>query len=401
MKILKNNSLNKTSLLLKGLVLLFFTTFLLSSCSKDEEPIISSGVYQPPPPPPTVITLCSGRPLLSAKLEFIGSLSEARSRMLCATVGNKILFVDGYKQGGTWWYDPSIIDIYDFVTNKWSTASIFGGFRDGAAIASVGNKILFAGGGDGIGDNQTSRVDIYDASANSWTVQSLSIARQGIEAATLGNKVFFAGGGSAVSANLDVVDIYNSATNTWTTDRLSEGRINISATVIGDKIYFAGGSIGMIISKTIDIYDANTNSWSTSKLSEPRLDMASIGINNKIYWAGGINSFDNVGATFSNNVEILDVNTGSVSFECILPRGGFTAVKKGDNIIFFIGSYSNNQFSGDHFEIYNTITNSWSTGVLDQKISSSSIISANNTIYVAGGLSSNGQYNSQVWELKF
>lgn len=45
-----------------------------------------------------------------------------------------------------------------------------------------------------MGDNQTSRVDIYNASTNTWSKAQLSAARQGVTAATVGDKVLFAGG---------------------------------------------------------------------------------------------------------------------------------------------------------------------------------------------------------------
>lgn len=386
------------------IIFFIFTAINFISCGKGS--IDPNQIVTPTPTPqsPAPTPPCPDGPLIAAQLEMIGLLSVGRSHMLCASAGNKIFFVGGYKVGGNWWNDPSIIDIYDIPTNTWSATSIYTGFRDGAAISSVGNKIFFAGGGDGIGDNQTAEVNIYNITTGNWSSANLSLARQGLAAATLGNKVFFAGGGylnsSANWVNSDVVDIYDNSTNTWSTSKLSEGRMDLAAISIGNKIYFAGGRSGMTVSKTIDIYDATTNTWSTSALSEPRAHMASIGVNNKIFWAGGLNSFSSTSPSSSDNVEIRDITTGVSSFNCIEARHGFTAVQKDDNIIFFTGQYTNS-LSGTRFEIYNTTTNTWSTGVLDQKILNSAIISVNNTIYVAGGSSSPGEINNEVWKLKF
>ena len=52
------------------------------------------------------------------------------------------------------------------------------------------------------------------------------------------------------------------------------------------------------------------------------------------------------------------------------------------------------------FDIYDVTTNSWSIGLLPLKIYSSSIISVNNTIYVAGGYV-DGVLTNQVWKLGF
>jgi len=329
-------------------------------------------------------------------------LSSARTKIMSASAGNKILFIGGMHSGQNWWNEPVPVDIYDFSNNTWSLHLLvpdnpqLSHFRVGAAIASVGNKILFAGGGDGFGDNQSSRVDIYDASSDTWTAESLSVERQGLVAATIGDKVLFAGGfGYPVGNNwgeFNIVDIYNNSNDSWSIATLSQARMDIAATSAGNKVYFAGGRNGMNVSKTIDIYDAATNSWSVSSLQQPRTDMANIADNSKIFWAGGANNFNGAEWTSNNSVEILDLNTGVTSSVCIHPRFGFSAVKKNEQIVFFTG-YDG---SGVEFEIYDTVTGIWSTGKLNQKIQGAAIISVNNTIYVTGGI-----YSNQVWKLEF
>lgn len=267
------------------------------------------------------------------------------------------------------------------------------------AVVSVGTKILFAGGGDNDNGEVTSRVDIYDGSTNTWSTAELSKAREYLTATTLGNKVFFAGGGSW-EYNLQgstVVDIYDNATNSWSTASLSEGRMDHTATVVGNKIYFAGGYNGTASSR-IDIFDASTNTWSTSDLLEAKSSIAGIAAANKIYWSGGFNSSDT-----SDKVEIRDLTTGVSSSNCVIPRLGNSAVIKGDNIVFFTGYEINHPLEGTRFEIYNTTTDTWSTGVLNQKIFDATVISVNNTIYVAGGRGTvlGRDPFKQVWKLEF
>ena len=344
----------------------------------------------------------NNRPIINATLVPIGTLSSARTKIMCASAGNKILFIGGMHSGQNWWNEPVPVDIYDFSNNTWSLHLLvpdnpqLSHFRVGAAIASVGNKILFAGGGDGFGDNQSSRVDIYDASSDTWTAESLSVERQGLVAATIGDKVLFAGGFGYPVGNhwgeFNIVDIYNNSNDSWSIATLSQARMDIAATSAGNKVYFAGGRNGINVSKTIDIYDAATNSWSVSSLQQPRTDMANIADNSKIFWAGGRNNFNGAGWTSNNSVEILDLNTGVTSSVCIHPRFDFSAVKKNEQIVFFTG-YDG---SGVEFEIYDTVTGIWSTGKLNQNIRGAAIISVNNTIYVAGGT-----YSNQVWKLEF
>jgi N-acetylneuraminic acid mutarotase len=137
--------------------------------------------------------------------------------------------------------------------------------------------------------------------------------------------------------------------------------------------------------------------------------MAAVTVDNKIYWAGGIGSISSFPPTgLSNKVEIRDLITGVSSSNCVIPRIGNSAVIKGDNIVFFTGYENNDPIEGTRFEIYNTTNNTWSTGVLNQKIFDATVISVNNTIYVAGGRETvvgpqgyGGPFLKQVWKLEW
>ena len=342
---------------------------------------------------------CDNRPIINATLVPIGTLSDAGIELVSATVGNKIFFAGGQRAITGY---SSRVDIYDITTDTWSTAELSSGDRLGMATARIGTKVFFAGGRENDTGIPTSRVDIYDASTNSWSTAELSKARSYLAAATIGNKVFFAGGGF-YSMGSNVVDVYDNSSNTWTTSTLSQGRSYLSATTVGNKIYFAGGSQGpwaSNISTRIDIFDALNNNWSTSELQEGKSNMASIGFDDKIYWSSGWKP----GGGISDKVEIKNVSNGASSFACVIPRTDFYAVKKDDNIVFFTGNTSNFSILGNQFEIFNTTTQTWSTGVLNHKIRYTVVISVNNTIYVAGGTEdgSNSPVNAnQVWKLEF
>jgi len=324
----------------------------------------------------------------------VGTLSQARGGMAVASAGNKIVFAGGHHSlanGSQYVWGSPKVDIYDIVSQTWSTAQLSEGRSDIAAIAA-GNKIFFAGGsaGDGAPDELFSTVDIYDASTNSWSRASLSEPRSHIAAATVGNKVFFAGGNIDVwnNKNSDRVDVYDLSSNSWSTMQLSGPRENITAVTTNNKIYFAGGwaTGGGSYSDRIDIYDNATSSWTTSSLMEGKAHFAGIALNNKIYWAGGQKEVD-MGATCL--VEIKDVNTGNTSVDYLSRPASFhinghqNAVVKDNKIIYY----------GNRFDIYDVTTNTWSIGVLPKNITGGSIISVNNTIYLAGG--------DKVWKLQF
>ena len=58
------------------------------------------------------------------------------------------------------------------------------------------------------------------------------------------------------------------------------------------------------------------------------------------------------------------------------------------------------QFGDDKFDVYDVATDKWSIGVLPVGVLRASIISVNNTIYLAGGVV-NGILSDKVWKMEF
>ena len=222
--------------------------------------------------------------------------------------------------------------------------------RSGIAVASAGNKIVFAGGysvpsSPGNSAIYHSTVDIYDIATQSWSVAALSVARSDIAAIAAGNKIFFAGGHSVTgSGNLNyyaTIDIYDVVTNTWSVSYLSEPRSLIAAATVGDKVFFAGGSIngninyyGQVGTPTskVDIYNITTQSWSTAILSQPRNEIAAVTLHNKIYFAGG-GAIDDVNLNVSNRIDIYDDVTGAWSRSTLQGyRTSMSSIAVGDKI---------------------------------------------------------------------
>jgi N-acetylneuraminic acid mutarotase len=288
-------------------------------------------------------------------------------------------------------------------TQAWSTAELSEARFDIAAIGA-GNKIIFGGGELGDGTSPTNVVDIYDVSTNKWTVEHLSKAGHGIAAATVGTKVLFTGGQGLYTnpARETRVDIYNLATNSWSTASLSPKIIGHVAVTANNKVYIAGGAnLPGNSTSVIDIYDNETDTWSSSMLQEGKSSFAGIAVGDNIYWAGGIS-----GNAISCNVETMNVITGRSTNQHLSGPGmwsvnsGENAVVKNGKIIFFRNDYVGYSSADDRFDIYDIASNTWSIGVLPFKIKRASIISVNNTIYLAGGVV-NGVSSDKVWKLEF
>ncbi|HSU28874.1 MAG TPA: PKD domain-containing protein [Chitinophagaceae bacterium] len=331
------------------------------------------------------------RSTVNAQLVPFGTLTGGRINMAAASLGNKLLFAGGYDSEVE--TSVSMVDIFDLATNTKTTASLTVPKHD-IAVTTCGNKIFFGGGyfTDSWTAHLSNHVDIFDVSTGAWTRASLSNETSGLAAASVGDKVFFAGGSSPnwIIDFYNTVDIYNLTTNTWSTATLTQARGFLTANTSGNKIYFAGGMKSTYTpSDRVDVYDNSTGTWGTSTLNLPRQHHASIAENNQIYWAGG----DNIGLS----VEIFDPASQTSSLTCLSqPVYDCKVVRKFNKLIFFAPS----GIETNKFDIYDLSTHTWSIGLLDRQMYGASIIAVNNIVYVAGGIVNNVLSN-QVWKLEF
>ena len=250
-------------------------------------------------------------------------LSQARQGMGVAVLGNKIFFAGGIVPrvgppygcyiancGDT---RRSEIDIYDASTNTWSTAQL-SSVRIPAG-ASAGNKVVFAGDDEYF----TAGIDIYDAGSNSWATSSLSAGRQISQPAVTGNKIFFGGGSSGMYCVNDgnqykQIDIYDATSDTWSVDSLSMPRGLNGAISANNKVYWGGGFVwdpainDVKITNSVEIRDLATNSTSFDCLSEPKAWLTAVRKDNKIIFFGG----QYYGAS-NERFDIYDLTTNSWS----------------------------------------------------------------------------------------
>ncbi len=198
-----------------------------------------------------------------------------------------------------------------------------------------------------------------------------------------------------------VADIYNATSNSWSTAVLSDSRRVPAVKTIGSKIFFASGdsNIDRLVSN-IDIYDEATNTWTVDYFNPP-FDQGwaptGIAVGNKNYWAGGQYYSPATYIQTTDQVVIRDETTHTSTYACLFQHNShFDAVVKNNKIVFFTGR----GLEKNKFDIYDIATNTWSIGALNLNIVGASIITVNNTIYVAGGYVNSVVFN-QVWKLEF
>lgn len=229
----------------------------------------------------------------------VDSLSVARVEMAVASVGSKVVFAGGMDQDDDGIvYTPTIldaVDIYDVVTDEWSTA-VLSEARSGMASAALGSKAYFAGGYTGNGQ-VSDRVDIYDATSGLWTTATLSVARAFYGGGVaVGSKIMFAGGQLQDQSSTDVVDIYDTLSGLWSTANISEARYGIQAAATGDYAIFGGGGTGYLddwyygtSSSTVDIYNDGTGQWTEATMADERVNFLTAASGNQVFLMGGYN----------------------------------------------------------------------------------------------------------------
>ena len=332
---------------------------------------------------------------INTRLISIGRLSKKRDFAAAATVGNKILFA-----GGSLWKQEkdfplfSRVDIYDISTQTWSIAELSEA-RTGIGAIAVGNKVLFAGGAkyfdwDIFWQNLSARVDIYDASTNSWTTTELpesELFQQGFGVtASAGNKAIFYSDYWIIDLNIPHVYFYDVNTNTWSTDRLSENynKTYVAAASFENKALFAGGHYGFkgfppYYSKTVDIYHADSNTWTVDSLSEGTPYIAGGVLNNKAFFATGWGS-----GNLAGKVDIYDNASQTwttANLSSFTSPGGVAS--SGQRICFF----------GDkRVDIYDESSDTWSIADLPVSLYGSAFIAAGGNIYATNG--------EQVWRVE-
>ncbi|KAA9040849.1 hypothetical protein FW778_02065 [Ginsengibacter hankyongi] len=230
-------------------------------------------------------------------------LSYARGEMSGAVAGNKVLFAGGFNSGnGIANSYPGTVDIYDVLNNSWSQSYLTGrpaGTTLGIAATVIGNKIYFAGGYDPFFGRSTSKINVYDASKNTWSTSDLSIVRGYMASIAVGNKNYWAGGYNTTNETDEVVEIRDMNSGSSTFNCLFQPNAFFSAVLKDNKIVFFTGD-GAEKNK-FDVYDIATNTWSIGVLPQSITRAAIISVNNTIYVAGG-----DINGVLSNQVWKLE-----------------------------------------------------------------------------------------------
>jgi N-acetylneuraminic acid mutarotase len=194
-----------------------------------------------------------------------GSLTP-RNNLCACLVGGKIYTLGGYNAQSPG--DVNTFEMFDPVTNTWSTPTTHGIFTPHGAFTAnvVDGKIYVIGGFNDQaprGHRVLGNVEVFDPAANSWSdVQTTGTftARLLHSSGVVDGKIYIIGGTPDLRNPLtkNVVQVFDPKTNAWNTPE-STGtftpRSYLSSSVVGDKIYAIGGQDTSQVFSKIEVYE--------------------------------------------------------------------------------------------------------------------------------------------------
>lgn len=206
-------------------------------------------------------------------------------------ISNNNIYLIGGTQNETFTPVLSLTEEFIPSTSGWNSKADLPTPRGAAAYASVFGKIYVISGRTGYKDQysqypQTNVVEVYDPTNNSWTEKaSIPQSRTHSCSIVFDNKIYVIGGEGRI------VQLYDPASDSWTTKaELPSGTFhNASAAVANGKIYVFGGfDLGNLEgTSTLFEYTPSSNSWKQLRDLPIKLSISNaVSYNNKIYILG-------------------------------------------------------------------------------------------------------------------
>jgi hypothetical protein len=224
--------------------------------------------------------------------------------------------------------------------------------RTGFGIAVYGNKIYAIGGT--IGNGYVGNNEVYDPVTNTWTTKaSMPTPRADLSANVVNDKMYLIGGKRYIGQDpfhkeTDINECYDPATDSWSTKAsLPTAAQGYGSAVVDNKIYVIGGSktpvssdLGNILNNN-QVYDAQTDQWT---IAAPLNSLSSYGAAaategylapKAIYYVGGF-----TGSEFSDQTKVYTLSNNSWSYAEAMPISraylGLTAI---NDVLYAIGGF--------------------------------------------------------------
>jgi N-acetylneuraminic acid mutarotase len=181
-----------------------------------------------------------------------------RSAHAVVSTGDAIYAIGGSGVGGP------VLEVERYDGTRWENETkLPGGGLNAPAAVFLNGRIYVIGGFEGLGNQPSDKMWIYNVEAHTWSEgPSLPAPRGGHAAVVLAGKIHVLGGGNSRSTITDH-SVFDPETNRWSElKRLRRAKGSVAAVVFGGRLVAVGGRSGSFDFGDVDVYDAARNTWS-------------------------------------------------------------------------------------------------------------------------------------------
>ena len=289
-------------------------------------------------------------------------------------LNGNVLRAAGY-DGGQFFSDA---EIYDWHSGTWTTVAPMHVARAAAVAVRLQHGRVMVIGRFGPGFSVLDSVEIYDPSADTWTITGSLNQRRAedfLAAVLPDGRVLVAGGfifanpmiGLFVPTNS--AEIWNPDTGSWSsTTPMHVARGELTSTELKDgRILAAGGINAAGPSNTAEIYDPAQGTWTlTGSMNVGRFDhAAALLLDGRVLVAGGEVGFGPAGGIRTSMAELYDPHNGawSTTGSMTAPRSEaeWATVRLPDGNVLVTGGFVAEETPQSSDDLYDTATGVWSS----------------------------------------
>lgn len=223
-----------------------------------------------------------------------------------ATLEDKLYVIGGFTQSFfSVWHPVATVYRYDLHKDEWTELASMPTARGALGVTSSQGRLYAIGGFDG--STNPSVVEVFDPNSNTWSsVAPLPTPRDHLAVVNVGSRVFAIGGRPNLDygRNMGTVEEYDPVKDQWhTRAEMPTPRSGITAGVIDGQIYVLGGESSFGTFATNEVYSPHENAWRTmAPMPTARHGLGSAVINQRLFVISGGTS---PGGSFSNKNEVF------------------------------------------------------------------------------------------------
>lgn len=212
------------------------------------------------------------------------------------------------------------VNIYDALSNTWTSAPALPTARMGLVAGVVGGKLYAIGGAtEGFTTAAVGTVEAYDPATSLWTTRaSMPTPRAFAASAVVNGLIYVVGGEDQTGNTLGTLEVYDPVGDTWSTrTALPTPRTRLRATALGAHVYAVGGYGGLLTQwvGSVEMFSTGGNTWSSpASMPTPRSQFGLVEYNGTLLAAGG----ENVARSL-DVLEVFDAATGTWSVKSPSP----------------------------------------------------------------------------------